>query len=280
MGLGVKEENRWTNGIVPYQFVLPEENNRYYNNAVMLMSIVERCMKKWMESVNTDGIYITFSKKAEPTVAGKLDDLDVKYIELKDTSQTGAGSNGKATGGHYSNVCTLPIGTRSKKLWAAVPHELGHILGMSHENERNGLLVDHPYKDGDIPRLCHNFTREELVRPPNLKPKTHLSVKDNNVDHGDYDPQSIMHYPAFDAFVWNCPPKNKRDVNRNVKATEILKEKGMYLNYPELIDVAPEAVDPPKNRNKKLRDPVPWAPSKGDIAMIQFMYPKKTGQKL
>jgi hypothetical protein len=221
MGFRVKKERRWTNGKIPYQFaekegVVPESSRE----------LVKKVMKYWEKNIG--GGLVEFVER----------DKEEIYVEIVEGTNF---SNGDPIGMPKKGKSKLSVG--SQGLLQVLPHELGHIMGLAHENDRNQVLKENaPAFDPKIgPRLyvlSATFGADRLAE---------IVKKAKNMESfGDYDILSIMHYPAMpNLFAWD-----------DEKAAQEWLEALDGPNRPSLDDV--------KNNL--------WLPSPGDLATLRDLY--------
>lgn len=250
MGFRVKTANRWRNGIIPYQF--SEEQGKIIADDKVRETVI-LCMRLWEGDVQSNGgQYFRFRPREE-------DETPYLSIEGKPDYTDGAIGLTDLKNGTYS---VLTIGYQASI--NAIPHELGHILGLYHENERNLVTSDQAKKnyDKDVgPLLCPmpdsihaKFKLENL--------KTAINAGDR-VPVGRYDLWSIMHYPPVDnSWEWNCTQKQLTEflTNNNLVDKFGKNFKGaQVINYPSADEVRKGY----------------WNPSPGDIATLRDLYQDK-----
>jgi hypothetical protein len=152
----------------------------------------------------------------------------------------------------------------------SIPHELGHMLGLSHENDRNGVV--NPQNDEErgaddvtwsntnpIPRMC----------PVSGQPSAWSikSAKTKNEPFGPYDIWSIMHYPfKQNLYQWNCGTASAQAYLRQESNKDPLFWTVTAFNDGATID----RINLPSREEVELRT---WSPSWGDVLTIRHMYP-------
>lgn len=159
---------RWSNNVVPY---------RYTTRVVdSTKTVVESAMQEWESRMSAEGVALDF----RPVRTGDVDILEI---------DADPGDGCWAALGRRGGVQKLNLGTGCSYKSIAL-HELGHTLGLFHEQGRcdrdtyvaiNTANID-PDKVDNFDRLCADFT-----------------------DVGNYDYCSTMHYPAY-AFSTNSLP--------------------------------------------------------------------------
>lgn len=238
MGFRVRRDKKWPNGIIPYNFdwsLLPgkSENSEF-------VRCIESCMDKWESSVNPEGsFYIRFVR-----VKGD----NVKIIQPVTDGDGGAGENGYEADLSKRQKMRINI---SRNKWDCIPHELGHVLGLAHEHERNPQLsvAKQSYSTGVTPRLCVDMSASGA----DIRWMAVQRAQAKYEAFGGYDVESIMHYPKVSCWDWSCEGEN---------LVSALKRLGLHLNRPGAEQVV---------RGQ-------WAPSAGDIATLRDLYGPQTGQ--
>jgi hypothetical protein len=297
MGYGVfNEGDRWPGGEVTYYFVLPAPESPAHERAEEARETIKLCMQEWANRVNDDGkIHIKFTEKDANTQGARCIDL---------TQENGSNSSGTIGYALNGAKMTIIIGAERRAELASIPHEIGHLLGLAHENERNGRREDYNLADDALPMLCIYSPEADFVAA--VVQKKDVVYK----SYGDYDLQSIMHYPAVVGWIWTCAPRNpspksplpppsskskrrlsasdskpsKRDllvqaqaqaqaqVDRGEeKAKELCQNAGKPLNRPTAAQVLAQQGDDDKWYPKDPNDR--WKPSAGDVATIRAIYP-------
>lgn len=139
--------NLWSNGIIPYEF---DANVDATNQARAIAAMAD-----WEAVSGVD---------FRPRVS------DANYVYIKD--DTGNWSFVGMRGGKQE------IGIHNWTLEYIIAHELGHSLGLWHEQSRNDRDTYVRIIEGNIPLGDrHNFNKQPT-----------------STEHGDYDFDSVMHY--------------------------------------------------------------------------------------
>lgn len=149
---------RWTNGVIPFVLAedLPSQNVEYCRQAMAI----------WQEKTGVQFIEITPENK----------DQYLDYVFIKPAGGTTCSSEvGRKGGEQVINLaprCTTMI----------TVHELGHTLGLWHEQSRQD-------RDQYIKIMWENIEEEHQYNFDQ-----HLT---DGVDYGPYNYDSIMHYSAY-----------------------------------------------------------------------------------
>lgn len=181
MALIVQKKFRWKNGRIPYQLK---------NMDADLEGLVLSVFRRWELAVNTaftgfqDRKFIEFVPHA-----WSRDQSLPLFVVVKGAEETNAGCVGTtsiAVNHGFGPTFTINM---VKKDYQNIPHEVGHIIGLVHE---------------------HN--REESLRTPDEDPRNWLSAGPANdrkksyarrdIPVGQYDPNSIMHYADNTGSMW------------------------------------------------------------------------------
>lgn len=233
MGYRVKNEKRWQDRQIPYQFNdnVPEQTRE----------LIVRCMRDWEGFVNADQNHdVVFVER----------EAQARYVVIK---RDDTGSTGNVLGSPTADGAVTFTLNLSKKDGrddrASIPHELGHVLGLAHEHQRSRATIANGKRvagTGDE-AVTKDPTRARLYYSGGLQSAedTYAAWDKQYVTFGDYDLQSIMHYPSGFGFTWNYNEYNK---NKDAAVAA--------LNYPTAQQVLDGA----------------WRPSAGDIATVRAIY--------
>jgi len=237
MGLRVKPAAKWPDGTIPYKY--SDQSKIASEHRV----IVEKVMARWEGLIG--GGLVRFIP---------AQDEHKRYLLLKDG---GTGSMVDFIGMPADKtVATLAVGTGG--LMNVLPHELGHVMGLAHENERNLRFYSDPkenpktvvYDQNVGPRLY--FLKDMIgeLRLPTV-------IKKFNKEYdtcGAYDLFSIMHYSAVKGFSFDCDNKT---------LAEYCDSKGWPgLNQPSNDDVAEDT----------------WRASPTDLQTLRELYRQEETQ--
>ena len=246
MGYRVKDEKKWPQGKIPYLFtaeMLKDEHKRF-------RKLIKECMAQWEEYLNEGKFYVQFVERTN----------EERYVQISptDSGSTSSGEIGVPTERNYSNFTILTKRTVDNDTQMvinpkmSIPHELGHVLGLVHEQQRSRPLIE---KGKAIAGTGDEANTEDPTKARLYYVGTQFMTKElmfaswdrKYVPVGDYDLDSIMHYPSAAGWAWNYAPYQ----GENGPAAAIAA-----LNYPSAAQVIAKT----------------WAPSLGDIAALQELY--------
>lgn len=247
MGYRVRDEKRWPNRQIPYVFSKDMLDDKYKDYRELLLA----CMARWEEYINEGRLYVRFVPRTE----------EQKYVEISPTADgsTSSGEIGMPTAGNVSKF-TLRTYVDKKKGRDdrnSIPHELGHVLGLVHEQQRarptfdagtNAFLAgtgDEAQTDNAAQARLYYLGNPLAVSVAENKKKMFDTWSAAYVTVGAYDVQSLMHYPEAINWQWNYAPY------RNL-ATAVAA-----LNYPSVDQVLAGT----------------WEPSIGDLYAVRDLYP-------
>jgi len=253
------KNGKWPDGKVYYDFKLPDpEKEKEKHEALVkldLVAVIERCMAKWVSAVNSDGgNHIAFIKRTDQKV--------YKLIDLtQHDKNTSSGKNGYDGENPFVIKYSEPLHNVK-----SIPHELGHILGLIHENDRVvGCHGDANNKwTGNNPLMCPIAGQGADLVP------TYNRHRYQPVD--DYDIWSIMHYPRIPTlYRWNCTDAQlatyylaHEDTLYQVPANAVVPwewdndgKMSSCFNYPTMEEVINGL----------------WSPSAGDVSTLRQWYP-------
>lgn len=149
---------RWDNGIIPFKFSTDLASNCQYK--------ILDAMGTWQQGTQLKFIEVTSENSAQYK--------DYIYFTLSRSN------NSSSYVGRQGGVQVIKINYKCKKM--AVVHEIGHALGLWHEQSRAD-------RDRYIKIIWDNIAKEHRFNF-----KQHLS---DGEDVGEYDYSSVMHYSAY-----------------------------------------------------------------------------------
>jgi hypothetical protein len=251
MGYRVADAKRWPNRQIPYVFhanMLADESKEY-------RALIRACMDRWEEFINEGRLYVRFVERTN----------EQQYVEISSTGMgsTGSGEIGKPTQQDVSRFTLNTSKVNGRDDRDSIPHELGHVIGLAHEQQRSRPLFDQQGNpqdgtgdeaDTDDPTKARlYYLGQEGRLDDKYKAMSKAAEKKKQltlwnatyVTAGGYDLQSIMHYPDARNWQWNYAPYR-------TKAIAIAA-----LNYPSAAQVAAGT----------------WEPSIGDLYAIRELYP-------
>ncbi len=164
MGMIVKLEWRWPNGLIYYQ--------RGKQCNAKKWELIVNVMKKWENFVNHNGPHrIQFKEIIEGKHSnGKVCDNYIEVVCDETTSRTDAGCVGLRHGIQVGGRMVFQVAFDDIK---NIPHEVGHIIGLGHE---------HMHSDS-------------TAEPKEFFAERQMEQERKNCDEqGVYDKKSIMHY--------------------------------------------------------------------------------------
>lgn len=254
------QQGPWDDGEVPYVFGdgISED----------LANVFEACMGRWESFLTNDGqSLVKFVKKG----ANHKTFVRITGVNAAQ-AQTSSGVIGspKKKGEEFSN---FTFNTYRASEPESIPHELAHVLGLAHEHHRNREADIKEAKNAQEARLYYLGAGKEVPKKPPQKGqkvrRNSYVAADNNADIvyskedqeacwklwdalyspvGDYDLQSITHYPSVPNWKWTYGPFNLAP-NSARKA----------LNLPSVEQVT----------NSQ------WKPGPTDIDALKALYAKK-----
>ncbi|KFA90645.1 M12 family metallopeptidase [Archangium violaceum] len=266
MGHRLKDDGKkWPGGKIYYDYKLPDTSTpeggqqQLALDRLKLVDTIEECMERWMRFVNADGItHIQFIWSKDAPV--------YKVIDLtRNNDGSGSGLNG------YDGTRSFYIQWKRQAddHIKSIPHELGHIMGLLHENDRvEGLTKDNPFT-GNNPRLCVTAAFSFLADGLKKKRDSYQAV-------GDYDIWSIMHYPETTGYEWNCDDKQLQ-AYMDANPDPLFRAVQPSLNYARW----KQKMGRPSPLNYPTRQEVEaglWTPSLGDVTTLRLLYPGPPAQ--
>lgn len=247
MGYRVRDEKRWPNRQIPYEFSKQMMDDKYKDYRELVLA----CMARWEEYINEGRLYVRFVPRTN----------EQKYVEISPApgGSTGSGELGMPTQGSISKftINTYVDKKQGRDDRNSIPHELGHVLGLAHEHQRarpTFNAVTNTFTDGTGDEVAaEDPAQARLYYLGNALFSTLAENKRKMFDTwsgayvtvGAYDVQSIMHYPEAQNWQWNYAPYRNR-------ATAV-----SALNYPSVDQVVAGT----------------WEPSIGDLYAIRDLYP-------
>lgn len=256
------QQGPWDDGEVPYLFGdgISED----------LAKIFEACMARWESFLTSDaGPLVKFVKKG----ANHKTFVRITGVNAA-LAQTSSGVIGspKKRGEEFSN---FTFNTYRPDEPGSIPHEFAHVLGLAHEHHRNRAGDIKDAKNSADARLYYLGAGKEVPKKPEKLQKgqkgrrNSFVANDKNADIvyskedqeacwklwdelfspvGDYDLQSITHYPSVPNWKWTYDPFNLApNAARRV------------LNLPSVEQVTNSL----------------WKPSPTDIDALKALYAKK-----
>jgi hypothetical protein len=262
MGHRLRSENcRWPDGKIYYQYTFPDESTDSGRRdleqiqELNLVQTIENCMLKWTQLVNADGVrHIEFVPRKGKGI--------FKNIDLSVGGVTTSGENG------YDGKSKFTIAWKSPDdNIKSIPHELGHILGLLHENDR--VVGFHGDKqnlwDGTNPMMCPTDYGDNAMIVERLKRK-----RDTYLPVGGYDIWSIMHYPENKYYEWNCGHEGLRKY-MDAHPDPLFKQARPALDYGDWVknQRMPCPLNYPTRQEVEMGT---WSPSLGDVLTIRDWY--------
>lgn len=264
MGHRLRDDGKkWPGGKIYYDYKLPDTSTpkggqqQLDLDRLKLVDTIEECMERWMRFVNADGItHIQFIWSKDAPV--------YKVIDLTKNDQ---GSSSGQNGYDGTSPFYLQWKGKADDHIKSIPHELGHILGLLHENDRvEGMVNDNPFT-GNNPLMCP--TLSYLAETLQKRREKYQAV-------GDYDIWSIMHYPETTGYQWNCDYKQ---LQKYIEANPdpLFKAVQPAFKYAQW----KERMGRPCPLNYPTRQEVEtglWTPSLGDVMTLRQWYPGPPAQ--
>ena len=186
MGLTTNKNNRWPNKVIPYCFLGDD-----WSKSECLKAIVEEVFRKWSKEV--EGI-IQFDQKGASRDENILQ-LKRDYHEDPDKQRCNSGGVGfrkKTAGGPIARGSLIvPSDPRSKSL-GALPHEVGHVIGLEHEHLRRGWgTLYQAFAATDNPDLSIGLSQKIIENYKGNLPKIMLAAHYQTLLRAQYGPNAI-----------------------------------------------------------------------------------------
>jgi len=237
MGHCVKPAGKWPDGVIPYK------NDTAKPVKDGLVQAIEKIMRRWEAQIGGNRVSFVPWREGEHNL----------YILLQAGEGMASADIGRPPQGKTFTVLKVDGGLLGK-----MPHELGHIMGLAHEQDR----ITTPYTKNAVydpnigPRL-YAVENSVTAFKVEAKKKEWAALY---VTSGDYDLFSLMHYPAM--------PKQLTFDCKDEVLIQYCKDKG----WPGL---TPECLNSPSN-DDATNDT--WRASAGDIATLRALYAREESQ--
>lgn len=241
---------RWGNGVEPYvvRYVLDDSAKR---------ALIEGAMSKWAESTG-----IRFQELSGPR-DWKRDNY-IKFISKTPNlcASYGIGMMEKPTNNGTEDANINVVDVAGCKSWGMIAHEIGHVLGLGHEQSRSD-------RDSYITVLWDNI-KPDAKKLNGLQycraigdPKARGSYKNlQTLENTYYDYDSIMHYSVF-GFA-------KDQSDKSCKKERYKGEELCLAFRPNLGAVKEQERILQKNITIGQREYL----SQGDITLVNTLYPR------
>ena len=227
MGLRAKKAKRWPNGKILYTFGKGTDVVAKGDKAgLSLKDVLLGCMRRWEELVNTKANKVLIEFKEDATAQ-----YHVVFEEIGGDPYATAGSVA-LTKAKANEPIKFQFSNNDETL-VTFPHEFAHLIGLAHEHIRSVMMKKGDLKNG---KSYLRFTG----KTSDLEYFAYQMDAGKYDPDGEYDPDSITHYPA----------------SNNLKLAWV--GKALAIRMPRI-----EAV------KKKAQD---WNPSPGDIAAVINLY--------
>jgi hypothetical protein len=249
---------RWGNGVEPYvvRFVVDDSAKNYW-------PLVRDATSKWEERTG-----IRFRELSGPRDWKRDNYIKFIYKNPKLCASYGIGMREKPADDGTENANVNVVDVAKCNSWGMIAHEIGHVLGLGHEQSRND-------RDSYITVLWGNIKPAENDKnelQPGLQycraigdPKAKGSLQDlQTLVNTYYDYDSIMHYSVFGFAKEQSDPSCKKKLYNGQQLC--LAFVPIPTKVEELERRLGKKIDPYIGQRNHL--------SEGDIALVNTLYPR------